>query len=376
MIYMNEFMLFIFLLFSGAVLSLVYTSRVFNSSLKTLFEIGRTNLKGFSSVSIIEVIKDTMTDIAQCDALAIYTLNQQEDGYDTYTNYNLTEDFHIRLIKQNNGFLSNIINRGRVNVLTSFPVVLKDYGFETCICVPLIFKDESVGLALLLSRHKREYEQREIQYIEGISRQLVRVMNNIQNLEGDISIESIFKFIKTIELNDPYNVSHSLQVAELAFELGRHFDLSEEELRLIKFAGLLHDVGKVAIPEQILNKPGALDDYEWKIMKKHPEKSAAIIREIEYFKDALSCILHHHEKWDGTGYPGGLKGKEIPFFSRILAVCDTYSAMVSDRPYRKARADKEARAEIEKFKGKQFDPEVVNIFLKLTDDFLRGVIDK
>jgi len=376
LIYMNEFMFFIFLLFSGAVLSILYTSRIFNSSLKTLFEIGRTNLKGFVPASIIEVIKDTMTDIVQCDALAIYTLNQRGDGYETYTNYNLTEDFHIRLIKQNNRFLSNIMNRGRVNVLTSFPVVLKDYGFETCICVPLIFKDKSIGLALLLSRHKKEYEKREIQYIEGLSKQLVRVMDNIQNLEGDMGIESVFTFIKTIELNDPYNIRHSLQVAELAFELGRHFDLSEEELRLIKFAGLFHDVGKIAIPEQILNKPVALDDYEWKIMKKHPEKSAEIIKEIEYLKKAVSCIRHHHEKWDGTGYPGGLKGEKIPFFSRILAVCDTYSAMVSDRPYRKARKDKEAMAEIDKFKGKQFDPEVVNVFLKLPDEFLRGVIDK
>lgn len=387
MIYINgtiSFIPFLYFLFCGTVISVVYSSSVLSSSLKIFPAIDHIILNGFNPKSIIDVIKKTIIDIARCDALAIYTITTSKDCYDTYTNHNLTRDFHISLIRQNNKFLSNVIKTNKASILTNFytkpsnnfPAVLIKYGFETCVFVPLISKDKPIGLLLLLSKEKREYKKREIQYIEGISQQLVRALDNIQHSGEDMNIGSVFKFIKTIGLDDPYTIKHSLQVAELAYELGRHLDLSEAELGLIKFAGLLHDVGKVGIPEQILNKPSALDDYEWKIMKKHPEKSAEIIKEIDYLKEAVSCILHHHEKWDGTGYPEGLKGNDIPFFSRILAICDTYSAMISDRPYRKALSNKEVRSEVEKFKGKQFDPEVVDVFLKLPDEFLRRVIDK
>jgi putative nucleotidyltransferase with HDIG domain len=191
---------------------------------------------------------------------------------------------------------------------------------------------------------------------------------NIQTIK-EMSMESVMALVQAIEMRDPYTKGHSLQVSEIAFELGRLFELGDRELELLKFAGLLHDIGKIAIPEMILNKPAKLDEFEWEIMRKHPVKSAEIIQPIKNLSEIGKWILHHHERWDGTGYPAGLKGEEIPFYSRILA-------MLSDRPYRKKLSFKEAIEEIIRYKGKQFDPRIVEMFLTLPEEFLRRVVGK
>ena len=130
------------------------------------------------------------------------------------------------------------------------------------------------------------------------------------------------------------------------------------------------------MPENILKKPARLNEQEWKIMRRHPVLSAEIINPIRQLREIEKWVLYHHERWDGTGYPEGLQDRNIPFFSRILAICDTYSAIVSDRPYRRGLADEEAREEIKRFSGKQFDPEIVEAFLIITKEFLRKLTGK
>lgn len=197
----------------------------------------------------------------------------------------------------------------------------------------------------------------------------------VKNMHN-INLESVLSFIRMMESIDIYTKNHSFQVAEIAFVMGKFIGLSEKELMLIKFAGLLHDIGKIMIPEEIFNKPGSLNEYEWDIMKQHPKNGSDMIRIVDGLKEIGQWILYHHEKYDGTGYPEGLKQNEIPFCARVLAVCDSYSAMISDRPYKKSLSAKDAKAEIEGCKGKQFDPDVVDVFLKLPDEYLRRVIKK
>lgn len=192
----------------------------------------------------------------------------------------------------------------------------------------------------------------------------------------NINLESVLSFVKLMELTDIYTKNHSFQVAELAFLLGKFIGLSEKELMLIKLAGLLHDIGKIMIPEQIFNKPGALNKCEWDIMKQHPKKGSDMIKTVDGLKEINQWILYHHEKYDGTGYPEGLRKKEIPLCARVLALCDSYSAMVSDRPYKKSISEEDAKAEIQEYKGKQFDPELADIFLKLPCEYLRRAIRK
>jgi putative nucleotidyltransferase with HDIG domain len=182
----------------------------------------------------------------------------------------------------------------------------------------------------------------------------------------EINFESVRALVGAIELRDPYTIGHSIQVADLSLLIGRELEFSERNLNLIEFAGLLHDIGKIVVPEAILQKNGKLTKEEWKIIKMHAIHSAKIIEPVANLKTVRTWVLYHHEKWDGSGYPEGRKAEQIPLQSRILAVCDAYSAMTGNRPYRNALSEEEARDEITRVAGKQLDPNIVDIFLSLS----------
>ena len=155
------------------------------------------------------------------------------------------------------------------------------------------------------------------------------------------------------------------RVAELAAIIGRKLGLSDDEIEKTRIAGLVHDIGKIGIPEAILNKPGRLTVGEYDQVKTHCETGERILRPVVDDAETLSMVRHHHERYDGRGYPDGLKGEEIPIGARILAVADTYDAMTSERPYRKAMATELACLEIEQSSWTQFDPRVAGAFVKI-----------
>lgn len=177
--------------------------------------------------------------------------------------------------------------------------------------------------------------------------------------------QTIRAFIELIENRDAYTCSHSLQVKQIALAIGREMGLSREVLDQIAISAMLHDIGKIGIPEQILNKPGRLTDKEYKIIQQHPLIGYDTLMKIESFQEIAVYIRHHHEAWDGSGYPDHQKGEEIPHISRILAVADVYEALTSNRVYRKAMTSQEALAIMVKGDHKQFDPVVLKAFLAL-----------
>lgn len=166
-----------------------------------------------------------------------------------------------------------------------------------------------------------------------------------------------------IEAKDPYTRGHSARVNEYSKTIGVELGLSDEQLEFLQYAALLHDVGKIGIDEKILSKPGKLSTMEWGTVKEHPLMGATIIEPIELFSEILPFVIHHHEAFDGEGYPRGLRGSEIPFGARIIALADAFDAMTSDRPYRKAYSVAAAIDEIKEKAGTQFDPTVVEAFL-------------
>ena len=150
-------------------------------------------------------------------------------------------------------------------------------------------------------------------------------------------------------------------------EIGRAFGLDERELEHLFWGSLLHDVGKIGIPDAVLCKPERLTRDEYAFIMVHPERSYEILRHIEYLKDAIPGARHHQEKWDGTGYPHGLKGERIPLHARIIAVADTYDSITSSRAYRAGRSHEEALREIDRVSGSQLDPAVIAVFLRVCD---------
>ena len=176
----------------------------------------------------------------------------------------------------------------------------------------------------------------------------------------------------TVEAKDPYTRGHSDRVSEFSVLIGEKLGLSEEQIKILKIGGLFHDIGKIGIPDSILLKTDKLSDDEYSEIKNHPSIGAHILGAASIFKDIIPIVKHHHERFDGRGYPSGLQGEEIPFLARIAAVADTFDAMTSKRSYRDALDIQYVKDEIQRCKGTQFDPQIADAFL----DILENNFDK
>ncbi|MEL7564456.1 MAG: HD domain-containing phosphohydrolase [Dehalobacterium sp.] len=175
---------------------------------------------------------------------------------------------------------------------------------------------------------------------------------------------TINTIINTLHEKNPREEAHSKRSSEICKKIGKALGFSEVKLSKLEAVALLHDIGKIAIDENTLNKPGKLLEQEWDEIRRHPEIGFRILNTSYDFSELAECILAHHERWDGTGYPKGLKGENIPKIARIIAIADSYDAMTSERPYRKAMSQEEAALEIKKNSGTQFDPEIARTFIE------------
>ncbi len=250
-------------------------------------------------------------------------------------------------------------------------------GFQTrsMICVPLKIKNKIIGVAEAINKIGGTFGDEDIELFEAIALQIAIALENAslyKDLE-DLFIETVISLAATIDAKDPYTHGHSQRVMEYSLAIGKEMNLSNDEIKDLKLSALLHDIGKIGINENILTKPAKLTDEEFSEIKKHPGTGAGIIEHIKKLKDISPGIKYHHERFEGGGYPNGIKGENIPFFARIIAVADTYDAMTSDRPYRKGLDPEIALAEVEKCKGTQFDEKCADAFIKVYRD---GKIEK
>src|SRR5882757_5934532 len=210
-----------------------------------------------------------------------------------------------------------------------------------------------------------------------VSSRTGRLRSTMQDLERsyDITLEAMGD---ALDLRDEETEGHSRRVTAYTIALAEAMGLEADELRVIARGAFLHDIGKIATPDSILLKPGKLSDEEMAIMKQHCERGYEMVRKIPFLRDAAEIVYAHQERFDGTGYPRGLKGEEIPLGARIFTIADSLDAMISDRPYRRALPMSHAREEIKRCSGRQFDPDVVKAFLSMPDNIwedLRREID-
>ena len=217
-------------------------------------------------------------------------------------------------------------------------------------------------LKLTVRRALESYELKE--HNEQLLVDLKSAMSEMEEL----SMGTIRALADALDAKCDYTSGHSLRVSRVAVLVGKQLNLSEDQLRDIELGGILHDIGKIGVPESILWKPSKLTDEEREIMAKHPVRSAQIIGELRGLKRAREYVKHHHEFWDGNGYPDGLAGEDIPLGARIILASDAYDAMTTDRPYRKAIGHEIAVAELKSKSGTQFDPQVVDALLAVVGD--------
>jgi HD-GYP domain-containing protein (c-di-GMP phosphodiesterase class II) len=176
---------------------------------------------------------------------------------------------------------------------------------------------------------------------------------------------ALMDLARAIEARDPYSSGHAARVTATAEVIAARMGWDEEQIDVLRIGAALHDIGKLAVPDTVLRKNGPLDADELDHVRAHPEEGARMLGLVGTLRAAVPCVLHHHERWDGHGYPAGTAGEEIPIEARVLAVADAYDAMTSDRPYRPALSQSDAVAELERCAGSQFDPDVVAVFAEV-----------
>ncbi|MGD8752233.1 MAG: PAS domain S-box protein [Anaerolineales bacterium] len=255
--------------------------------------------------------------------------------------------------------------------------LLRSEGFVSYYAVPLIAKGDVKGVLEIFHRSPLETDQEWLDFLDAFAGQAAIAIDNAMLFEGlnrsnvdllmayDSTLEG---WARALEYRDMETEGHSQRVTEMAVRLAKEMGMNESDLINVRRGALLHDIGKIGIPDAILQKPGPLNDEEWELMRKHPIFAYEMLSPIRYLQPALEIPHYHHEKWDGTGYPQGLSGEIIPLPARIFAIIDVWDALKSDRPYREAWEEQRVLEYLREQSGKHFDPQVVEVFFRLLSE--------
>jgi HD-GYP domain-containing protein (c-di-GMP phosphodiesterase class II) len=241
-------------------------------------------------------------------------------------------------------------------------------GFVTrsLMTVPLVLKDKSIGaIQAVNKRGGQRFNQDDLDLFRAIADSAALAVNNAQLLAElqtsyDLTLDALSA---ALDLRDRETEGHSRRVVEYTTRLAEQIGLDNETIKNIRRGALIHDIGKIGVPDSVLHKPGSLNEEETVIIKRHPQEGYNMLAGIPYLREEIQIVLGHQEKWDGTGYPFGLRGEEITLGARLFAIADTFDALTSDRPYRQGRSYEIARKLIEDESGKQFDPQAVAAFI-------------
>lgn len=285
----------------------------------------------------------------------------------------------LKRIKARDPDVEVIMVTGVVDVETAIGTIRQ--GASDYVTKPFNLEEVRIVVERTLEKRRlilenRAYQERLEQMVEERTQELVEKNRQVQTLYADLeeSYESTLEaLITALDFRDNETHGHSRRVVEYAVLVAATLGVEEPDLTWIRRGAILHDVGKIGVPDAILRKPGKLDASEWDEMKKHPEMGYRMLKHIRFLAPALDIVYCHQERYDGSGYPRGLKGEEIPLGARIFAAVDTFDAMTSDRPYRAALTIEAARDEIRRFSGIQFDPKVAAAFLAIEEATWRTI---
>ena len=248
--------------------------------------------------------------------------------------------------------------------------LLQEIGFERLLLTRFSVDGESVAIVEVYRTDDRPFRRddpRQLDLLCGFAANTYSRIQIATKLESHYT-ETIEALVSALEARDPYTEAHAGRIRDQAVALSVAMQVPVEQRRAIRLGAILHDVGKIGIADSILLKPGPLDDEEWGVMRSHPLIGETMLRGIDFLTPALPIIRHHHERWDGAGYPDGLAGEDIPVGARIVAVCDAYDAMTSDRPYRPALSSAQACEQLVDNGGSQFDPRCVDLLVEAVRD--------
>lgn len=280
-------------------------------------------------------------------------------------------------IKKGEGIAGRAFENGEIIFVTDPSQNPQYKGFmgyheqtEPFISLPLKVQEKVYGvLNVHLPKGSNSFSEYDLKFLNILAGETAVTLENIRLYESveNFYLEMVQTLARIIDAKDSYTGDHATRARERAVKLAKELNMPEQMVRYVEYAALLHDIGKIGIDARILLKPGKLTEDEYNEIKKHPVIGYQILAPIEFLAPVAQMVLYHQEWYNGSGYPDGLKGEEIPIGSRIVSTIDAWDAMTSDRPYRKAMSREKAREELQKGAGKQFDPRVVEAFLKLEE---------
>jgi putative nucleotidyltransferase with HDIG domain len=334
----------------------------------------------------LQVLLDQVITQLGVDATCVLVFNSHEQTFEFAASHGFTTD---ALRETRLHFGEGYAGRAALDQQTIYVPDLKAHhtdfmrspsfsaeGFVSYYAIPLVAKSQVKGVLEVFHRSLLEHDPEWLDFLEALASQAAIAIENASlfsdlqrsNIELNLAYDSTLEgWSRALELRDQETKGHSQRVAEITLRLARAMSVEEADLVHIRRGALLHDIGKLGIPDYILLKPGSLSEEEKDIIQKHPTIAFEMLVPIAHLRPALDIPYCHHERWDGSGYPRGLKGEQIPLAARIFAIVDVWDALTSDRPYRKRWSKGKARAHLQEQAGHHFDPRVVDVFISLLD---------
>ncbi len=243
-------------------------------------------------------------------------------------------------------------------------------GISSFLVLPIFLKQELSAVIALGYVSQPALSEEDFAQARQMADQVAVALSNIRLIDelDALNVGALTALARTIDAKSPWTAGHSERVTNTTLKIARQMGLDEAQLEVLNRGGLLHDIGKIGIPAEILDKPAALNQEEMQVMRDHVTVGARILEPIAAYADVIPIVLRHHERWDGSGYPDGLAGEEIPFHARLLTAADVYDALTSNRPYRSGMHHADAVAWIAEQSGSHFDPEVVKAFMAVMSE--------
>ncbi|HZJ76821.1 MAG TPA: HD domain-containing phosphohydrolase, partial [Oscillospiraceae bacterium] len=332
----------------------------------------------YSKKDLYELLKSILVhteEIINSECCAIYFYSEEYDCFNVIESINFSKLDKCIICKKDEGAIGWVVENKEELLITDAlddPRLMSKYswGADMSMLLQIPIFDEDEDVVGIISYFGNDLNLNFTPYLKQLSKMVsVTIQNSNLITEIEKAHFSIIKgLVKAIELKDKYTRGHSERVMEYSLMLGKKLNLSNKELKVLRYGSILHDIGKLAIPDKVLLKPDKLDKKEYDLIRCHPQKGVEFVEDLEFLEDTLFIIRNHHERVDGKGYPNGLRSSEIEKLTKIVTIADAYDAITSERAYRNALSKDEAIKELRRHKGTQFDPCLLEKFIEIITD--------
>ncbi len=341
--------------------------RVSFEELTTLYRLVDIITEAKTLDRVLNSLLDLTDEVISYDGAVLFLADDKTGEVDIVLKRNITKKLEQKIQIQNRQkVIEWALKQGRTVALPDIEEE-EETSNNTFVLVPLIARDKTIGLLeVIIDAPEGAITRRDMSLLTILSKQAALAIENVKMYEAmkKDQVSIIRALASTVDAKDHYTLGHSQKVSEYSHMIAEELKLPERDREAVKYAGLLHDIGKIALSDEIIKKPSRLTENEFEMVRKHPIVGAKIIKEIDSLAPIVPIVLHHHERFDGKGYPDGLSGEQIPIGARIVFLADAYDTMVSARAYRDMIPPELAISELRKNAGTQFDPKVVDAFIE------------